>query len=263
MEPARAARRRPFAAIFVWTGGPARVRAGLNLLAAGASERLYISGAGEKVTADAILAANPDVTVRGSDRIEIGHAKDTAGNAAETAAWAARNDVQDILLVTANYHMPRSLLLFRRTAPSLTIYPQPVAAAAGIATLKLIAAGDVTDKANAFGDAMRAGLNRIIDETGLAWAAYGEHSAVHIFTNPEGRNIGPDTFDPLALPFMELKGNAPGVSHKLRLAMLVNGVDFTGWPGGTISAAHGDVELEETLAAFKTSVRMLQEEGLV
>lgn len=123
------------AAIVVLTGGPARVRAGLDLLAAGASERLYISGAGEKVTADAILAANPDVTVQQADRIEIGHAKDTAGNAAETAAWAARNDVQGILLVTAAYHMPRSLLLFRQTAPELTIYPQPVAASAGALTM--------------------------------------------------------------------------------------------------------------------------------
>lgn len=126
---------KPVAAIVVLTGGPARVRAGLDLLATGASERLYISGAGEKVTADAILAANPDVTVQQADRIEIGHAKDTAGNAAETAAWAADNDVQGILLVTAAYHMPRSLLLFHQAAPNLTIYPQPVAASAGAFTM--------------------------------------------------------------------------------------------------------------------------------
>lgn len=152
---------------------------------------------------------------------------------------------------------------FEKIGHQGTYNAMPVAAAAGIATLNLIAAGGVTDKANAFGDEMRAGLNQIIDELGLAWAAYGEHSAVHIFTNPEGRDIGPATFDPLALPFMELKENAPGIGHKLRLAMLVNGVDFNGWPGGTISAAHGDAELEETLAAFKTSARMLQEEGVI
>jgi len=126
---------KPVAAIVVLTGGPARVRAGLDLLAAGASERLFISGAGKKVTADAILAANQDVTVRRSNRIEIGHAEDTAGNAAETAAWAADNDVDGILLVTANYHMPRSLLLFRQAAPDLKIYPQPVAASASAPTI--------------------------------------------------------------------------------------------------------------------------------
>ena len=30
------------------------------------------------------------------------------------------------------------------------------------------------------------------------------------------------------------------------VAMLVNGVDITGWPGGLVSAAHGDAEVEET-----------------
>lgn len=152
---------------------------------------------------------------------------------------------------------------FEKIGHQGTYNANPVAAAAGIAALKLIQAGGVTDKANAYGDAMRAGLNDAIRDAGLAWAAYGEHSAVHIFTNPEGRDVGPDSFDPLALSFMELKGNAPGVVHKLRLAMLINGVDFNGWPGGTISAAHGEAELSETLSAFRSSIEMLQEEGLI
>ncbi len=153
---------------------------------------------------------------------------------------------------------------FEKIGHQGTYNANPVAAAAGIAALKLIAAGGVCDKANAYGDRMRAVLNDAIREAGLPWAAYGEHSAVHIFTNPEGREgISPDSFDPLALPFMELKANAPGVVHKLRLAMLLNGVDFTGWPGGTISAAHGERELAETDAAFRATLGMLKAEGLV
>lgn len=152
---------------------------------------------------------------------------------------------------------------FEKIGHQGTYNANPVAAAAGIAALTLIEAGGVCDKANAYGDAMRAGLNDVIREAGVAWAAYGEHSAVHIFTNPEGRDIGPDSFDPLALPFMELKGNAPGAAHKLRLAMLLNGVDFTGWPGGTISSSHGDAELAETLAAFRNALGLLRDEGVI
>ena len=152
---------------------------------------------------------------------------------------------------------------FEKIGHQGTYNANPVAAAAGLATLKLIEAGGVCDKANAFGDDLRAGLNDILDEAGVPWAAYGEHSAVHIFTNPEGRAVDPKAFDPLALPFMELKGNAPDAATKLRLAMLLNGVDFNGWPGGTISAAHGPAELEETLQAFRASLDLLKSEGLI
>ena len=145
-----------------------------------------------------------------------------------------------------------------------TYNANPVAAAAGIAALKLIQAGEVCAHANAFGDALRQRLNDEIRAAGMPWAAYGEHSAFHIFTNPKGRSdIGPDNFDPLALPFMELKANADGVVQKLRLAMMQNGVDFNGWPGGTISCVHGDQELEETVAAFRASLTMLKDEGAV
>jgi len=151
---------------------------------------------------------------------------------------------------------------FEKIGHQGTYNANPVAAAAGIAALKLIKAGGVCDKANAYGDAIRARLNDAIRDAGLKWCAYGEHSAVHIFTNPEGReDIGPDSFDPLALPFQELKANAPGVVHKLRLAMLLNGVDFTGWPGGTISAAHGDAELDRTDRAFRAALTLLRDEG--
>jgi len=152
---------------------------------------------------------------------------------------------------------------FEKIGHQGTYNANPVAAAAGLAALKQIAAGGVCDKANAYGDAMRAGFNDVIRKAGIPWAAYGEHSAVHIFTNPEGRNIGPDSFDALDIPFMELKANARDSAQKLRLAMLINGVDITGWPGGTISATHGDAELAETIAAFEKSLGMLKDEGVV
>jgi glutamate-1-semialdehyde aminotransferase len=43
--------------------------------------------------------------------------------------------------------------------------------------------------------------------------------------------------------------------------MLVNGVDITSKPGGTVMAAHTDEDIERTAEAMRQSVRMLRDEG--
>ena len=47
-------------------------------------------------------------------------------NAAETAAWVQDQGYLSLRLVTATYHMPRSLLEFRRTMPTVEIIAHPV-----------------------------------------------------------------------------------------------------------------------------------------
>jgi hypothetical protein len=39
-------------------------------------------------------------------------------------------------------------------------------------------------------------------------------------------------------------------------------VDISPWPGGLVSAAHGEAEVAETLAAWAESLRMLQADGV-
>ena len=62
-------------------------------------------------------------------------------------------------------------------------------------------------------------------------------------------------------PFEELKAKKPSVANKLRLAMLVEGVDLMSWPGGLVSATHGEAEIDQTLHAFASALRMLKDEG--
>ena len=45
--------------------------------------------------------------------------------------------------------------------------------------------------------------------------------------------------------------------------MLINGVDITGWPGGTISAVHTETDLEQTVDAFRESISMLRAEDAI
>ena len=54
-------------------------------------------------------------------------ADNTRGNAEETADWIRREKIISIRIVTASYHMPRSLLEFHQVLPAgITIIPHPV-----------------------------------------------------------------------------------------------------------------------------------------
>ena len=138
-----------------------------------------------------------------------------------------------------------------------------VSAAAGIATLEIIASTDACARANDYGTELRDQLNAVLKEESVAWAAYGEFSGFHLFTNPRKRAIVPDQFVPLDIPYEEFIEKQGDVVHKLRLAMLLNGVDFNGNPGGVISAAHGAAELTETVDAFREAVRLLKREDVI
>ena len=44
-------------------------------------------------------------------------------------------------------------------------------------------------------------------------------------------------------------------------SLLVEGVDLMGWPGGLVSATHGEAEMELTVEAFARALAMLKREG--
>ena len=113
--------------IVVLTGGADRVKAGLELLMAGAAPRLLISGAGNGTYLGDFTARDGiDANAKATD-ITVGHAAATTrGNARETAAWASRHHIGALVVVTADYHMPRALLELRRALPGVTLIPEPV-----------------------------------------------------------------------------------------------------------------------------------------
>jgi glutamate-1-semialdehyde 2,1-aminomutase len=137
----------------------------------------------------------------------------------------------------------------------------PLSAAAGIATLNLIRSSDACAKASATAATLRKGMNVVLEEEGVPWAVYGEHSFFHIHSNPQGHAIRPTTFDAATLTIDALKGKNEEMLGKLRLAMLNNGVDLKGWRGGIVSAAHTQADVDLTLDAWRKSLRALKEEG--
>lgn len=115
-------------AIVALTGGSQqRLATGVRLLEDGKGERLLISGVNQIVT-DAELYEALDIDPElGRCCIDIGRtAQDTLGNASETTAWARRHRFTRIILVTDDFHMPRSRAELAIAMPEAEIYPYPV-----------------------------------------------------------------------------------------------------------------------------------------
>jgi uncharacterized SAM-binding protein YcdF (DUF218 family) len=117
-------------AIVVLTGGSGRLAEGLGLLAAGRADRMFISGVYYGLDVRTLLKVMQS-SRRLESQIAIGNATNTVGNARETAEWVngtAKDGggIDSIRLVTAAYHMPRSLLEFHAAMTEVKVIPHPV-----------------------------------------------------------------------------------------------------------------------------------------
>lgn len=113
-------------AIVVLTGGSGRLDKGLDLLAAGAAEHLFISGVYRGLDVRRLLELSEPDRKDLQGRINIGNAVNTVENAEETAKWMRAHDFTSLRLVTGAYHMPRSLIEFENALPGAHIIPHPV-----------------------------------------------------------------------------------------------------------------------------------------
>ena len=115
-------------AVVALTGGSGlRIAAGVELVGEGRGARLLISGVHPDVTQEDLIAlagGDPEVW---ACCVDIGHtAETTLGNADETAAWAYENGYDELILVTSDYHMARSLLVLQDAMPDIVLKPWPV-----------------------------------------------------------------------------------------------------------------------------------------
>jgi len=117
----------PTDAIVVLTGGSLRLRSGLDLLREGRGRQLFVSGVNREVDLAELLHVAGNAPDWAACCVALGHnADNTLGNAQETAAWMRRYGYRSLRLVTAWYHMRRSLLEFARAMPEVAIAPHPV-----------------------------------------------------------------------------------------------------------------------------------------
>ena len=110
------------------TGGSGlRIAAGVRLIEAGAARHMLISGVNTAVSEVEIAklgGGSPEVY---ACCVALGRrAETTLGNASETASWASDGGYNRLIIVTSNYHMPRSLIVLRRAMPELEFVAYPV-----------------------------------------------------------------------------------------------------------------------------------------
>ena len=114
-------------AIVVVTGGAQRIGDAVSLLNADRGRRLLISGVNEKTGREELAKLNPTAREALACCVDLDYrARNTIGNAIEARRWVRRHDFRSLLLVTSNYHMPRTLLEFRHAMPGVRFVPHPV-----------------------------------------------------------------------------------------------------------------------------------------
>jgi glutamate-1-semialdehyde 2,1-aminomutase len=139
-----------------------------------------------------------------------------------------------------------------------TFNANPLSAAAGVATLEIVADGEPCRHANAIAQAIRRRLNKLFEERGIDWVCYGEFSGFRLLTGYQGPRPKDDEFVPYGGALHKLDGGRnPRLSHAFRRGMLLHGVDLPGL-GGMTTAAHSELDVENTVAAVVATLDALQ-----
>jgi len=125
----------PADGIVVLTGASSRERiaAGVRLLSEGEARRVLVSGVNRDLTREDVRNVSNAVKPLYDCCVDLGFsALDTVGNARETADWAKAMGFRSLIVVTADYHMPRAMLELRAVLEPMGVrlQPSPVATSA-------------------------------------------------------------------------------------------------------------------------------------
>jgi uncharacterized SAM-binding protein YcdF (DUF218 family) len=113
--------------IVALTGGRERIADAVQLLASGRGKRLLITGVHRTTNLNEIARLVPAQEGLINCCIDLDHsAVNTVGNAMETRRWANGHGFRSLVVVTSNYHMPRSMAELRRELPGVALIPYPV-----------------------------------------------------------------------------------------------------------------------------------------
>lgn len=117
----------PADGIVVLTGGALRIDQAIDLLKDGRGRRLLISGVNPDTSAKTLARMTGTDLSWFDCCVDIDRAAlTTVGNAEIASRWAREHGFQDLILVTSDYHMPRSLREFERVDTLRSITPYAV-----------------------------------------------------------------------------------------------------------------------------------------
>jgi uncharacterized SAM-binding protein YcdF (DUF218 family) len=108
--------------VLTGAGSNARLDAGMAVLEAGLARRLLVSGVNREASREDIRVVSKAARRLYDCCVDLGFtAANTLGNARETAEWARTMRFQSLIIVTADYHMPRAMLELKTALPDLEL----------------------------------------------------------------------------------------------------------------------------------------------
>ena len=109
-------------------GSNERIGAAMELLADGKARRMLVSGVSREASREDIRVVSRAVRRLYDCCVDLGFdAANTLGNARETQEWARAMRFDSLIVVSADYHMPRAMLELRGAMPDKRLTPYPVA----------------------------------------------------------------------------------------------------------------------------------------
>lgn len=113
--------------IVVLTGGTERIADGARLMVDGYGRRMLISGVNARTTSDDLARLHNDLRDFSTCCVDLGYqALNTRGNAQEARRWVQKHGLHSLIVVTSDYHMPRTIAEFRAAMPGVQLSPHAV-----------------------------------------------------------------------------------------------------------------------------------------
>lgn len=117
----------PADGIVVLTGGYSRIEGALELLKNKRGERLFISGVHPSTKRSELQRVTGGDATLFECCVDIDRsALDTVGNAVESIKWASANHYKRVIVVTNNYHIPRTMLELSRASQEIEFIAYPI-----------------------------------------------------------------------------------------------------------------------------------------
>jgi uncharacterized SAM-binding protein YcdF (DUF218 family) len=170
-------------AIVALTGGAQRIGDAIELLGRGFGTRLLITGVNERTSREEIARLSPGQRRLVECCVDLDYrARNTVGNAEETRRWVRENGFKSLIVVTSNYHMPRTMAELDYALPQIRKVPHPVVTRAvdpggwwaSLSATRLLASEYAKYVMVAIRNRLHAGLWPEGQESGAARAAASE-----------------------------------------------------------------------------------------
>jgi glutamate-1-semialdehyde 2,1-aminomutase len=180
--------------------------------------------------------------------------KNITGGMPGAGAVVGRADIMDLLTLKDN-----DWNLFKRVGHPGTFNGNPLCAATGIATLKILASGEPQRRANDMSTLLRKGMEQVIKKQGIEGCAYGDGGVAHVYFGSCDMRAGCDRTVCLNSGKVrpERLGRMLGINLTMNSVHTVNrGVDFY------VSAVHSESDIDQSVEAFDKSLRTIILEGI-